>query len=154
MELGAVNPAMKHAMALASLPEYFDAEVLKVLLPAIPEAAKRALLAEQQSSLQAGNMQLRKQIDTMAQLNRKMMADALTSDDPAVQKAAMTAGRDMFNMLAKFEETINSQERLLAIENAISDAIRELDKAEVRDVFLRHLRIKLAEANKNSQKAA
>lgn len=151
MELGAVNPAMKHAVALAGLKEYFDIEVLKVLLPAIPEAAKKGLLAEQQSSTQAGNMLLREQLDKLAQLNRKMMTDALASEDPAVQKAAMTAGRDMFNMLAKFEETINSQERMLAIENAVQDSIRELDNAEVRDVFLRNLRLRLGEANKNSQ---
>lgn len=151
MELGAVNPAMKHALALAGMKEYFDADVLKVLLPAIPEAAKKALLAEQQSSTQAGNMLLRDQLDKLAQLNRKMMTDALTSEDPSVQKAAMTAGRDMFNMLAKFEETINSQEQLLAVQNAVQDSIREIDNAEIRDVFLRNLRIRLGEANKNNQ---
>ena len=94
-------------------------------------------------TLSDGMNTLMQQLQSMMKMHDRMMRAATATEDPDTHKRALAAGKDLFNLFAKFEEQIDRQSRQRAIEMSVKEAFAELKNPDAERLFLAILREKL-----------
>jgi hypothetical protein len=114
----------------------FPLDFLKEFLPAPDGTVSKA-----QSSLA-------NQLQRMLKVQEQLMNTAIASDDADLKKKALSGGKDLFNLFAKFERLIDRQARQAMIESSVKEAFAELKNPELEQKYLSILHEKLRIAAK------
>ena len=147
------NPLNKPVDLIAKNPEYITDEHAQRLLAAIPErfVAKHAPVTATATdgTISETLSSLANQLKNMTKLSERLMRTANQSDDPDIQRRAMTSAKELFQIMAKFDEQIDRQERMKNIEMAVREAFEEVKDEHLKAVFLAKLREKLVISAQN-----
>lgn len=88
---------------------------------------------------------LKTQIDKMLKLLDHLQNVGMGSSDIDEIKKIMGAGKDLVNLLIKYKEQSDAENRQVKVENAMMQSFQELGKPELTKRFLELLHKKLAE---------
>lgn len=123
------NPLDYHVQQILDNPNYLTSEQVSKLLAVMPEEKK----GSRDKNL---NTSLKRQLERQLRMMDKLEALSASSTDIGEMKQVLTAAKDLFNLLTKFQEAIRSEEKITAIEESVVETFNELDNEEARGKFL------------------
>lgn len=123
------NPLEYHVQQIIENPNYLTSEQVAKLLGVIPEEKK----GSRDKNL---NTSLKRQLDRQLRMMEKLESLAASSTDIGEMKQVLTAAKDLFNLLAKFQAAIRAEEKVQAVEESILDAMNAVGNDDLRTKFL------------------
>ncbi len=90
---------------------------------------------------------LKGQLERMFMMLDKLESLSTGTENVMEMKQVIIAAKDLYTLVAKYEQTVNAQERMQALENTIIDTLDELD-GSIKEKFLSLWRSKLEQLNK------
>ena len=130
------NPLNKSVGVIVSNPELITAEHVASLMNCFPMPMLKKFMPAADSTVSKQQQMLGQQLERMAQASEQLMRSAIASDDPDLKRKAMSAGKDLFNLYAKYEALIDRQSRQAAIERCVKQAFADLGNPEIEKRFL------------------
>lgn len=120
---------------ISNAPQYLTADNIMALKNALPWDEVAA--TDQQVDLSG-------LLTTLTKLHQRMQMSGLTSNDPAEIKGMIMATKSVIELVTKHQEGIKSQARQIHLENAVVEALDEVEnpalKARFLEIFARKLR--------------
>lgn len=143
------NPLDKSVDTIVDNKEYLQERHVQALLGVLPLVYLKKLMPQADSTVSKSENRLSSQLARMMQLQETLMNEATSSADPDLKKKALTSGKDLFNLYAKFEALMDRQSRQANIEAAVKEAFIEIGNPELEQIFLKLLKDNLIRAAKS-----
>lgn len=142
------NPLNKSINIVVTNPEFITEEHVAALMNIFPMKMLKKFMPSGDSTISKQQQMLGNQLERMARASEQLMNSAIASDDPDLKKKALAAGKDLFNLYAKYEALIDRQSRQATIERCIKETFAELGEPKIEAKFLDLLKDKLTMAAK------
>lgn len=144
------NPLLKSVGIITSNPELITPEIVAQLMNCFPLQMMKKFMPSGDSTVSRQQQMLGNQLERMARTSEQLMNSAIASDDPDLKRKALAAGKDLFNLYAKYEDLIDRQSRQATIEKCVKETFAQLGSPEIEKLFLDLLQEKLVRAAKSN----
>lgn len=130
------NPLNKSVSVITDNREFITEEHVAALMNAFPMNMLKKFMPSADSTVSRQQQMLGNQLERMTRASEQLMNSAIASDDPELKKKALAAGKDLFNLYAKYEALIDRQSRQATIERCVKQVFSELGNPEIEKKFL------------------
>ncbi len=127
----ATNPLEQHVEVIAANANYLTPALIGRLQALLPDTEPK----EKKRSLKG-------QLERMFRMLDRLDALSTSSENITEMKQVILAAKDLYNLVAKYQQTVSAEEKLQALENTIVDALEETD-VKVKEKFLSMWKLKV-----------
>jgi hypothetical protein len=142
------NPLDKSVRIVVEHKEFISKAHVASLMNVFPLEYLREFMPASDGTVSKAQASLANQLQRMLRVQENLMNTALASDDPDLKRKALSGGKDLFNLFAKFERLIDRQARQAMIESSVKEAFSDLKQPELEQKFIGLLQEKLRVAAK------
>jgi hypothetical protein len=142
------NPLDKSVRIICEHKEFISKPHVAMLMNVFPLDFLKEFLPAPDGTVSKAQSSLANQLQRMLKVQEQLMNTAIASDDADLKKKALSGGKDLFNLFAKFERLIDRQARQAMIESSVKEAFAELKNPELEQKYLSILHEKLRIAAK------
>jgi len=143
------NPLDKSVGIIIDFKEFISKSHVAALINVFPLEFMKEFIPSPDGTLSKMQQSLGGQLQRMMRVQEQLMNSATASDDPDLKKKALTGGKDLFNLFAKFESLIDRQARQSMIEASVKETFAEVNDDNLQSRFLEILHDKLRIAAKS-----
>lgn len=120
----ATNPLEQHVDVITENANYLTPALIGRLQTLLPNQETK----EKKRSLKG-------QLDRMFRMLERLDAMSTSTENITEMKQVIVAAKDLYNLVAKYQQTVSAEEKLQALENTIVDALEGAD-VKIKEKFL------------------